>query len=122
MSGKPWVEGDVYRRPDYANTLIQLAEAGDRGEKDLGFYTGQVGKDFISDLQDLGGIMTEDDLSSYSAEWVEPAAVHLSSLGMTFYSMPPPGSGAIMAYILIPVITQRYYTTLFRSVLSLRMQ
>ena len=44
--------------------------------------------------------MTEDDLSSYSAEWVEPAAVHLSSLGMTFYSMPPPGSGAIMAYIL----------------------
>eukprot|EP00090_Calanus_glacialis_P004532 TRINITY_DN13387_c0_g1_i1.p1 TRINITY_DN13387_c0_g1~~TRINITY_DN13387_c0_g1_i1.p1 ORF type:complete len:490 (+),score=135.18 TRINITY_DN13387_c0_g1_i1:1-1470(+) len=99
-TGKPWVEGDIYQRPDYATTLEQLAEAGDRGEKDLGFYTGPVGRDFLTDLQDLGGIMTQDDLYNYRAQWVEPARVHLSSLGMTFYSIPPPGSGAIMAYIL----------------------
>jgi len=99
-TGKPWLEGDVYKRPDYAATLEQLAAAGDRGERDLGFYTGQVGKDFLTDLQELGGIMTEQDLHDYQAHWVDPAKVHLSSLGMTFYSIPPPGSGAIMAYIL----------------------
>ena len=99
-TGKPWLEGDVYKRPDYAATLEQLAAAGDRGEKDLGFYTGQVGKDFLTDLEELGGIMTEQDLHDYQAHWVDTAKVHLSSLGMTFYSIPPPGSGAIMAYIL----------------------
>lgn len=99
-TGKPWVEGDVYTRPDYAQTLEQLADAGDRGERDLGFYLGPIGKDLLTDLQDLGGIMTEQDLFSYQAHWVEPSQVHLSSIGMTFYSIPPPGSGAIMAYIL----------------------
>ena len=99
-TGKPWLEGDVYKRTDYAATLEQLAAAGDRGERDLGFYTGQVGKDFLTDLEELGGIMTEQDLHDYQAHWVDPAKVYLSSFGMTFYSIPPPGSGAIMAYIL----------------------
>ena len=99
-TGEPWVEGDVYTRPDYADTLEQLARAGDRGEKDLGFYSGPVGKQFVEDLQELGGIITEEDLLGYKAEWTEPVSVHLASLGMTFYSIGPPGSGAILAYIL----------------------
>ena len=99
-TGEPWVEGDVYTRPDYADTLEQLAMAGDRGEKDLGFYSGPVGKKFVEDLQELGGIITEEDLLSYRAEWTEPASVHLASLGVTHYSIGPPGSGAILAYIL----------------------
>ena len=90
----------MYTRPDYAATLEQLAMAGDRGEKDLGFYSGPVGKQFVEDLQSLGGIITEEDLLSYRAEWTEPASVHLGSLGVTHYSIGPPGSGAILAYIL----------------------
>ena len=60
--GQPWREGDVYTRPKYAETLEvilvlarlainlltkpmfhgqALAEAGDKGEKNLGFYTGR---------------------------------------------------------------------------------
>ena len=63
--GQPWKEGDVYTRRKYAETLevIQiyemsdeniltklwideqaLAEAGDKGEKNLGFYTGRSNK------------------------------------------------------------------------------
>ena len=99
-TGKPWIEGDIYTRHDFADTLEKLADAGDRGEENLGFYTGPIGEDFLSDLQKLGGIMTKADMQGYRVHWVEPAKVHLSSLDMTFYSIPPPGSGAIMAYIL----------------------
>ena len=57
--GQPWKEGDIYTRPKFAETLevVQicdllkllideqaLAEAGDKGEKNLGFYTGRSNK------------------------------------------------------------------------------
>ena len=35
-TGEPWLEGDVYTRPDLADTLDLLATAGDRGEENLG--------------------------------------------------------------------------------------
>ena len=99
-TGEPWVEGEVYTRPDLADTLEELARAGDRGEKYLGFYRGPVGEQFVEDLQELGGIITEEDLLGYKAEWREAASVDLASLGMTFYSSASPGSGAILAYVL----------------------
>jgi len=98
--GQPWKEGDVYTRPKYADTLEELAEAGDRGEKNLGFYEGRVAEDMVADLQELGGVITLDDLGDYEARWVKPVQVSLESLNSTFYSVPPPGSGAILAYIL----------------------
>ena len=64
-TGQPWLEGDVYTREDLADTLTALAEAGDSGNEDLGFYTGPLGRDFVTDLRELGGIMTEEDLASY---------------------------------------------------------
>ena len=63
-------------------------------------------------------MITLDDLGDYEARWVKPVQVHfhdespckvyqnpptqvsLESLNSTFYSVPPPGSGAILAYIL----------------------
>ena len=64
-TGEPWLEGDVYTRDDLADTLTALAEAGDSGNEDMGFYTGPLGRDFVADLRELGGIMTEEDLASY---------------------------------------------------------
>ena len=40
-TGEPWLEGDIYTRPDLAETLLKLAEAGDNGEENLGFYSGE---------------------------------------------------------------------------------
>ena len=64
-TGEPWREGDTYTRPALARTLTRLAEAGDRGEPDLGFYTGNIGRDLVADLEAAGGIMTQADLASY---------------------------------------------------------
>merc|ERR1719391_1713851 len=99
-TGEPWLEGDIYTRPDLAETLLKLAEAGDNGEENLGFYSGKIGEDFVSDLQELGGILTMDDMRDYKVHWSSPVSVHLNSINATLYSNPPPASGALMAYIL----------------------
>ena len=99
-TGEPWVEGDVYTRPDLADTLEQLAEAGDRGEENLGFYTGEVGERLVRDLREEGGIITMEDMRQYKVRWEEPVSVRLETLKATLYSVPPPGSGAVLALIL----------------------
>ena len=54
----------------------------------------------MSDLRALGGILTMEDLAEYRARWEEPVSVHLDSLASTLYSVPPPGSGVVLASIL----------------------
>ena len=99
-TGEPWLEGDNYTRPDMANTLETLASNGDAGQENLGFYDGPLGRDFVSDLAELGGIMTEQDLRDYRVVWSEPVSVELDSLDARLYSNPPPASGALMAAVL----------------------
>ena len=99
-TGEPWKEGDIYTNKDLANTLEKLAEAGDRGEENLGFYTGEIGKNLVKDLKELGGIITMKDMKGYKARWEVPVSVHLESLNATLYSVPPPASGAVLAFIL----------------------
>ena len=41
-TGEPWLEGDVYTRPDLADTLDLLATAGDRGEENLGIVETKI--------------------------------------------------------------------------------
>ena len=61
-TGEPWLEGQNYTRPDLAHTLQTLADNGDQGMENLGFYDGDLGTMFVEDLRELGGIMTLEDL------------------------------------------------------------
>ena len=45
-------------------------------------------------------MVTQQDLASYTVRWADPVTVRLDSLGLQFYSVPPPGSGPILAAIL----------------------
>lgn len=54
----------------------------------------------MADLRAEGGVVTQQDLASYTVRWAEPVTVRLDSLGLQFYSVPPPGSGPILAAIL----------------------
>ncbi|KAL3227956.1 hypothetical protein MRX96_003889 [Rhipicephalus microplus] len=60
-------EGEILRRPLFADTLQLIAEKG--AEE---FYSGELGKKFVQDVQQMGGLITEDDLKSYQAH-VKPA-------------------------------------------------
>ena len=99
-TGEPWVEGDTYTRTDLAETMETLARNADLGHKNMDFYTGNLGRQFVSDLAELGGIMTVEDLMDYEVHWSDPVHVQLDSIGATLFSNPPPASGVIMAAIL----------------------
>ena len=54
------VEGQIYTRPKFAKTLRQIAEQGPAI-----FYNGSLGRTIVEELQNLGGIITLEDLKSY---------------------------------------------------------
>ena len=99
-TGEFWKEGDVFTNNDLADTLEMMADAGDRGEENLGFYTGEIGERLVEELREEGGIITMEDMEGYKVRWEEPVSVHLESLNATLYSVPPPASGAVLAFIL----------------------
>src|SRR5206468_11829716 len=84
--GTPLHDGDRLIQPDLATTLVAIAEQGPRG-----FYQGPVAEKLAKAVKDAGGIMTADDLKSYSA--VVRAPVHGNYRGYDIVSMPLPSSG-----------------------------
>jgi gamma-glutamyltranspeptidase/glutathione hydrolase len=84
--GTPLHDGDRLIQPDLAATLAVIAEQGPRG-----FYEGPVAEKLAKAVGDAGGIMTADDLKSYSA--VIRAPVRGSYRGYDIVSMPLPSSG-----------------------------
>ena len=62
--------GDVLKQPDLAWTLNQIASGGRKS-----FYEGPVAKRIALTMRNQGGLIDEDDLGSYEAEWGEPVSV-----------------------------------------------
>ncbi|XP_046966038.1 glutathione hydrolase 1 proenzyme-like [Vanessa cardui] len=89
-----WNEGDLIREPTLARTLDVIAEEGPEA-----IHNGSLTAALVRDIQNFGGIITEDDLRNYQVEWQEPIAVPLSE-EHTLYSVPLPGSGSVLAFIL----------------------
>ena len=82
-----WLRGgDRLVQTDLAATLSAIAEQGPRG-----FYEGPIAEKLANAVRDAGGIMTNDDLKSYSAVIRKP--VRGSYRGYDVVSMPLPSSG-----------------------------
>ena len=78
--------GEWFYNHDYANTLKLIAEQGPSA-----MYGGELGKKLASRVQELGGFLTEEDFSQYSARWVTPMSV--SFKGYQLWELPPNGQG-----------------------------
>ncbi|GFG33537.1 hypothetical protein Cfor_03444 [Coptotermes formosanus] len=89
-----WKEGDKYKRLKLAETLELIRDFGASV-----LYNGTLTESFVKDIQDLGGIITEEDMNEYQVRWTAPVTAHLAN-NITMYSVPPPGSGVILALIL----------------------
>ncbi|CAG9812861.1 unnamed protein product [Phaedon cochleariae] len=77
-----------------ARTLQIIAnEGGDA------LHNGSLTKDFINDIKQHGGIMTEEDMQNYQPKWQKPVQAKLYQ-NHTLYASPLPGSGMILAFIL----------------------
>jgi gamma-glutamyltranspeptidase/glutathione hydrolase len=74
--------GEVFRNPDLAGSLRQIAEHGREA-----FYKGEIASKILETMKRHGGTMTGEDLAEYSSEWVEP--ISTTYRDWTVYELPP---------------------------------
>ena len=86
IDGEAPKAGDWFRNPDLARTFQRIADEGPQT-----FYGGELGREFIDGLDELGGYLTLDDLANHEIRWVEPMSVDYK--GYTLYELPPAGQG-----------------------------
>lgn len=84
--GTPPAPGARLRFPQLAASLRSIAEGGVSE-----FYRGDLAGRFVRGNQEIGGLLTADDLADYEAEWLEP--VKISYRGLEVLTTPPSSSG-----------------------------
>lgn len=84
--GKVPQPGEIFRQPDLARTLTQIAHLGSAV-----FYTGVIADQIVQFNKKEGGILTREDLATYRATWVTP--ISTTYHGYTVYTQPPSSSG-----------------------------
>jgi gamma-glutamyltranspeptidase/glutathione hydrolase len=83
---RPPRTGEIFQNADLAWSLQQVAAKGRDG-----FYKSEVAAKMLDAMKRHGGTMTAQDLTEYSAEWVEP--ISTTYRDWTVYEMPPNGQG-----------------------------
>ena len=95
--GVPYEMGDVLKQPDLARTLERIAESGPAG-----FYEGETARLLAAEMSTKGGLITEDDLRSYSPKKREP--LHGRYRGYEVLGMPPISSGGVALLEMLNVL------------------
>jgi len=96
--GKAPVLGQVFRNPEYAKALELVASEGERA-----FYDGDIARAIVKTSQDLGGVISPQDLSEYKAEWVDP--IETDYHGWKVFEIPPNAQG-IAALEMLNIMAQ----------------
>lgn len=84
--GNPPKLGDIFRNPDLAHSLQEVADGGRDG-----YYKGDIANRIVATSARLGGTMSAEDLADFSSEWVEP--ISTTYRDWTVYEIPPNGQG-----------------------------
>ena len=85
---REWQEGDTIRYPELAETFERIRDNGSDE-----FYKGKTAQLMVDYVQELGGIMTLEDLEKYQAVWRDPITFEYKDFRVI--SMAPPSSGGI---------------------------
>ena len=67
-TGQYFKEGEIIKRPKFADTLRRIGESG---SVDI-FYNGEIAEDIVKEIQKLGGIITLDDLRNFKYDFLTP--------------------------------------------------
>ena len=78
--------GEIFRNPDLAWSLRQVATGGRKA-----FYDGAVARKLLACSASHGGVWTAADLREFRPQWVEP--ISTTYRGWTVYEIPPQGQG-----------------------------
>jgi gamma-glutamyltranspeptidase/glutathione hydrolase len=83
--GFPYMNGEIFRNQDYADTLKLIVRDGAAG-----FYRGEIAQSIVDALAAEGGVMTLEDLANFTVRVTEP--ITTTYRGYTIMSCAP-GSG-----------------------------
>ena len=92
-NGRAPVEGELWKNPDLAQSYERIAKEGRAG-----FYEGDVAERMARFVQEHGGYLTVEDLTSHRGEWVEPVSTNYR--GVDVWQLPPNGQGLAVLQIL----------------------
>ena len=84
--GSNYEVGDVYRQPDLAWTLEQIAEGGADA-----FYGGEIARRIADDMAKHNGLITMEDLANYRVVEREPVRGTFRGYGIAAMSAPSSG-------------------------------
>lgn len=93
LNGKAYSKGDIYKNPYLADTYRLLASQG----RDA-FYKGHIAKTIADFIKLQGGFLSEEDLASYTSEWVEPVSTNYR--GYDVWQLPPNVQGIAVLQLL----------------------
>jgi len=91
--GKAPSEGEIFKNPDLALTLIEIAEGG----RDA-FYKGSLAKAMDQYFRRIGAPHRYEDFAAHKSEWVEPVSTNYR--GYDVWEIPPNGQGIAALQIL----------------------
>lgn len=95
-TNQTWREGDRIKRLALADSLEIIANEGANA---LYSRNGTLLPKLMRDLKLFGSILTEEDFYNYEPRWLPAATTKLKN-GNQIYSMPLPGSGHVLNYML----------------------
>jgi len=78
---------DIFRNPDMAKALRVIQREGRDG-----FYEGEIAEAIVAKSDELGGVMTLEDLAEYPEAHIEPT-ISTNYHGYDVHQLPPPGQG-----------------------------
>ena len=84
--GSHYQVGEIWKQPDLAWTLSEIAEHGIEA-----FYSGSVAEKIVADMEAHNGLITMEDLANY--EVIEREPVRGTFRGYDIAAMPAPSSG-----------------------------
>jgi gamma-glutamyltranspeptidase/glutathione hydrolase len=84
----PWQKGDTLKQLELAATLQRIQDQGRAG-----FYQGRTAEFLLTEMQKGGGLITQQDLTSYQPKWRDPLRGQYR--GYDVITMPPPSSGGV---------------------------
>jgi gamma-glutamyltranspeptidase/glutathione hydrolase len=88
--------GDIWRQPDLARLLRQLANDGPDS-----FYIGPIADSIVAYVRDRGGILTMDDFRSYRARVDVPLQANCREFTL---QTPPPPSGGVTSLAIVQTL------------------
>lgn len=97
--GLPYAIGDIFKNPDYANTLRAIEQGGIDA-----FYKGSIAQAIVDEVQRLGGILTMEDMANFTS--VEREPIKTTYQGYEVVTQPPPSNGGAPMLEMMNILEQ----------------